>query len=317
MQKKIRIQKLMIMVLSIVISVLLVGLLTGRNDKVPVVVVATNEIDPNIPLEKQGEHLKMESILKEDYERFGNTLVTDVNELMGAKLLYHLPAGSPIPRAALTKTKTSGEFASETAKYHTVFKLVDAVSSLPPGLQAGDFIDINLTINPEFTGDDESIISGPLLRNVRIQGVDQGTVYLLVSQKEFTELSLARDIGTFILQLPGQKDVNTCDVEMANIQQERNDEISKINEDQTLDEEQRNTQLAEMNAIYDFRLKTLQCFDEGDKPETITSDELINKVLGNQSNNEDGFSSDETFDVNDFMTEDETLNEESDQNEEE
>ena len=280
----------MIGVFAAISAILLVALLAGRNDSQTILMVSTDGIDATKTLDEQPEFITEETMLKDDFEKFNGQIATSWEQLKGAKLRYDLPAGTPIPLGALTKTKFSGKFASETPMNHTLFKMVDVVNTLPPGVVAGDLIDVNLTVNPSFT-EDEQLVSGPLLRDIKIEAIEDNTLYLMVTQNQFGQLALAKDIGTFILQLPGQKEVASCEESLKELQAQRDKAIENINGDKALSKEEKAEKKKTALANYDFQVRTMQCVTPGDEPTTIDADDIINAILNNSTSSNESFES--------------------------
>lgn len=280
MQKRIKLQKMLIGGLAGIIAILIVGLLVGRNDTVPVIIANSAKIDLTKPLDEQLELLSVQKMARDEFDLFGGTLVTSAEQIKGAKLKFPLQPGSPIILSALTKGQTAGQFAANTPEYHTVFKMPEIIGTLPPGIQAGDKVDIDLLIA---TGEKEGsdYIIGPLLQNVEVSGIEETTLYLMVSQREYSTLSLARQIGSFVVQLPGKKQVGECTELTENIKAEKEKEITDFYESKEYDEiskEEQDETLAAIELKYDNRFNTIECVDETDKPTTITSDSIIKKV---------------------------------------
>lgn len=285
MQKRIRLQKMLIFGLAVVISVLLVGLLVGRNNTVPVVIINSDQVDLTKPLSEQPELLKMDKMSRKEYEMFGGTIVTSLEEIKGARLKFPLAPNSPVITSALTKNQTAGQFAVNTPQYHTVFKMPEIVGSLPPGIQAGDRVDIDLMVE-QGQSDSRHFMIGPLLQNIKVSGVEETTLYLVVSQREYASLAVARQVGSFVVQLPGQKQVGTCTEVNDFILAEKDAEILALAKDEEytkLDEASQNEKLTELNERYELRLQNIECFNEHDKPTTLTSDLLIEKVKEGKS----------------------------------
>ena len=280
MQKRIRLQKMLILGLAIVISILLMSLFLGRNDTVPVLIIGSEEIDITKPLSEQQDLLKTAEMSRDEYELFNGSIATSMADIKGAKLRFPLQVGSPVIMSALTKTDTAGTFAASTPVYHTIFKMPEIISSLPPGIQAGDLVDINLLIQKE----DKSYVIGRLLESVKVSAVETqtATVYLMVSQKEYDMLALSRQIGSFIVQLPGQKEVGTCEEVRSKITKEKEDEIieltTKSETYRNLSEDDQNKLLKEKEDLYAFRLATAECITPEDKATTLTSDTILEMI---------------------------------------
>lgn len=280
MQRRIRLQKMLIFGLAVVISILLVSLLAGRNDTVPVLIIGSDKIDITKPLSEQQELLLIKEMSREEYELFNGTIATNLADIKGAKLKFPLQVGSPVLMSALTKTDTAGTFAASTPIYHTIFKMPEIIGTLPPGIQAGDLVDINLLIQKE----EKDFVIGRLLEGIKVAGVETetATVYLMVSQKEYDMLALSRQIGSFVVQLPGQKEVGTCDEVKANLTKDKQNEIIELttkNESyKNLSEADQAKMVKELEDVYNFRIATAECVDPSDKPTTITSQSIKDMI---------------------------------------
>lgn len=287
MQKRIRLQKTLIFGLAVIISILVVSLLAGRNDTVPVLIIGSDKIDVTKPLSEQQELLLVKDMSRQEYELFNGTIATSLADIQGAKLRFPLQVGSPVVMSALTKTDTAGTFAASTPIYHTIFKMPEIIGTLPPGIQAGDLVDINLLMQKE---ENKQYVIGRLLEGIKVAGVEAetATVYLMVSQKEYDMLAISRQIGSFVVQLPGQKEVGTCEDVKAAITDDKQNEIIDLttnNESfKNLSEDDQNKMLKELEDLYAFRIATAECVDPTDKPTTITSDTIKELIeTGTQS----------------------------------
>jgi len=212
MRNKMKLQQILIVFLAIAIAILLVTLLVGRNNTVTVVVVGSKKVDTTKKLNEQKQYFEVKKILKSDMKIFGdgNALVTSISELEDQYLRFSLPVGSPIPKDFLSNKQQSGEYASEMTKNHTTFKIVDGKLALPAEIQAGDIIDVMLTLEPK--DKEEGLVTGPLLTGVEVKSIVENDVYVSVTQNQFNQLALGQEIGKFVLQLPGQKkDSKQCD----------------------------------------------------------------------------------------------------------
>ncbi|PGK51504.1 hypothetical protein CN918_27315 [Priestia megaterium] len=247
MQKKMKLQQILIVFLALVISIILVTLLAGRNNTTTIVVVASDKVDTNKKLNEQRQYFQEKKILKSEMKNFGEgALVTSLSQLEDQYLRFELPVGTPIPTKYLSSKKKSGEFAAEMTKYHTVFKIVDGKAALPPEVQPGDKIDVMLTLEPK--DKEAGLITGPLLTDVTVQSIEETNVYVVVTQSQFNKLALGQEIGKFVLQLPGQKsDSLAC-----------SDVDSKSKDDVT-------------------------CYTDADKPSTISEFELRDFVEKNSA----------------------------------
>lgn len=280
MQKRIKLQKMLIGGLAVIIAVLFVGLLVGRNNTVPVIIVNSPKVDLTKPLDEQLELLSVQKMARDEFDLFNGTLVTSIDQIKGAKLKFPLSQGSPVLLSALTKGQTAGQFAANTPVYHTVFMMPEILGTLPPGIQAGDKVDIDLLIASEGEDGSKHII-GPLLQNVEVSGVEETTLYLMVSQREYSTLSLSRQIGSFVVQLPGQKQVGECTEINTNIQTEKEKEITDFYESEEfeeLTEEEKDETLKTIEEKFDTRLNSIECVQESDKPTIIKSDVITESL---------------------------------------
>lgn len=279
MQKRIKLQKMLIASLAVIIAVLLIGLVVGRSSTVTVLIINSEQIDLTKPLAEQPEVLLVDKMKKEEYERFGGTIATSLEQIKGARLKFPLAIGSPVIFSALTKTDTAGTFAANTPKYHTTFKMPEITSSLPPGIQAGDTVDIDLLIANETKPVTYTI--GPILQNVKVSAIEETTLYLMVSQRDAAMLTMARQVGSFVVQLPGQKMVKDCQEVKQLVLAEKEAEISNLAKEEAynkLDAIGKEKYISELEEKYDFRLANAECFEETDMPTTLTSDLIIEQV---------------------------------------
>lgn len=318
MQKRIRLQKMLIFGLAVVISILLVSLLAGRNDTVPVLIIGSDQIDITKPLSEQQQFLLTENMSRAEYELFNGTIATNISDIQGAKLKFPLQVGSPVLMSALTKTDTAGTFAASTPIYHTIFKMPEIIGTLPPGIQAGDLVDINLLIQQE--GQGNNYIIGRLLEGIKVAGVEAetATVYLMVSQKEYDTLAISRQIGSFVVQLPGQKEVGTCEEVRDKLTKDKQNEIieltTKNDSYKNLTEQEQVKMLEELESMYSFRIATAECVDPSDMPTTITSDS-IKEMIENGKNSQDIINED-LDEVIEDLTNNETTNGNTEETEE-
>lgn len=206
MQKKMKLQQILIVVLAVVISILLVTLLAGRNDTTTIVVAMSDKIDTNKRVDEQLQYFQEKKILKSELEILGgkeHVVATSTKQLEGKYLRFKPAVGEPILASNLSSKKKAGEFAAEMTKYHTVFKITEGKIALPPQIQPGDKIDILSVIQP--VNKNEGLTVGPVLTDVTIDSIVENDVYVQVKQSEAARLTLAQEIGKFVLQLPGQK----------------------------------------------------------------------------------------------------------------
>lgn len=280
MQKRIKLQKIFILVFAVIISVLLIGLLLGRNDLISVYVVNSDNIDPSKPLIEQTNLLKTVNVSKKDLGDLSGKLVTSQQQFNhGEKLVVPLKKGSMISVDLLSATKPGGQFASETPVYHTIFTLPDGKTSLPPGVEAGDRIDINLI----YSKDKAAIVEGLLLHNVKIESIVENTLYLSVSQKEYAELTVAQQIGTFSLQLPGTKDVPLCSEKLSSLEKDKSVELAKVDKNKKWSTSKKDEEKQKIEDQYKNLELNAECYNENDKPNAVNSQDILNQVFSNAS----------------------------------
>lgn len=325
MQKRIKLQKTLIFILAVLISILLVGLLAGRNDVTTVLVVTGEKLDPNKYLTDQINLIGEIQISKDELEKFNGRIVTHYSQLKGKKLNFTIQRGSPILLDALTTTKTAGQFASETPIYHTIYKLKEAVSSLPPGVQPGDRIDVNFVADKK-DKKGGNLFAGALLKNIKIQGINGQDVYLMVTKQQFNELSLSSKIGSFVLQLPGQKDVETCSVAIDKLDDELQEELNNVYKSD-IEADKIPEVIEKTKEKYEIKREYVECYELDYKTKTITEQDIFEKVFNSQTsqdiidkinNKKDEFiedNSDEDYNPDDVL--DEIFGEDNNNKEEE
>lgn len=302
MQKKIKFYKLLLIGLFFIISTIFVSTFLGRSDLRTIVVVSKEGIDITKPLAEQEDFFEEIEISRKQFENFNGTIVTSIqNELLGKrgkgnvllstnKLKYNLEPGTPVPKSALTDANVKpGEFAQQIAKYHTIFNLSGAQNNLPAGVQSGDKIDIALKVRTS-----GSIVLGVIMRDVTIFSIEGNNINVKVTQQEGLDLALAKDVGQFVLQLPGQKVVEQCpvlEIEIKNYVNEilaintedpdverslkiKKSELEKLMRDEDLTKEE----------LIQKEFEKFDCYNETDKPTITTQEDIINRVLSNPTN---------------------------------
>lgn len=237
--KKLKNRKLMMYGIALLIAALNVSIYSGNAEKQRVVIVK-GEIDTTKSLDEQLEQFTTVEMKKNDASKLGNSVVKDLSELSDKRISVALTEGSPIPKALLLEGKGFGQFASSTKEYQTVYNIVGGAAQLPKGVKAGDKIDISIMT---ISSDGKKLQRlDVLMKNVEIYSLTETDVYVKVSQSAFGELTVAKTLGDFVLQLPGQKDVPRCE---------------------TLTEED--------------KLKK-ECYSDDDKPSSVKAEDIINKI---------------------------------------
>lgn len=237
MQKKYKMQKMVIALIAFLLAVIIVGMLFGRLDQQSVVRVKV-DLDITKTLGEQSEFLEIVEVSKDDYKKFEGMMATSLEEVQNKKALYELKAGSMVPLGALTEEGVGGKFAQAMPKKHTIYTIPNGAALLPGGLVENDKIDIALYVTAP-NGDKKDdlteeeledlkewqkkypeLLVGMLLRDVEVFAIDGANLHLKVTQKEHLQLSMAANVGTFILQLPGKKDVELCTIAQSRVERE-------------------------------------------------------------------------------------------------
>lgn len=234
--------------IAILIAGLNISMYAGNSERENVVIVR-GEIDTNKALDEQLEQFTTIEMKKNDSIKMGDSVVRSLSELKDKRISVPLTQGSPIPKAALLDGKGVGQFASSTRVYQTVYKIVGAVTQLPKGVKAGDKIDINIMTTSTDNKKEQRL--DVFMKNVEIYSLTETDVYVKVNQEDFNNLTMASKLGEFILQLPGQKTVPSCE--------------SLTGEEQTAKE----------------------CYKEDDKPGTVTANDILKKIQSGQVINQD------------------------------
>lgn len=191
--------------IAIVIGLLNVSMYSGNEEKETMVIVR-GEIDTAKPLDAQLEQFTTIEIRKNESIKLGNSVVRNIKQLTGKRTTSKLIQGSPIPTSVLIEGNGFGQFASETKKYTTIYKLAGAVPQLPKGIKPGDKIDISI-LTQDGKADKRLDL---VMTDLEVHSVTEADVYVLVSQEEFGKLTMLAELGKFVLQLPGQKVVPNC-----------------------------------------------------------------------------------------------------------
>lgn len=286
MQKKIKLQKVLIGVLAFLIAAILFGTYLGRSDRQVILVVAKENLDLNKVLNEQEDYFKEVEISGEDFKNFGGSIVRSKAELANKRLAYNLPVGSPIPTSALTNSEVGGAFATTMPKGHTIFMIPDGVNSLPPGAAKEDLIDVALTIEHTEGQGAANLTTGVLFSNIEIFDIQGTNLYLKVTQQQFLELSLAKDIGKFVLSLPGQKEVMTCDELKTKVENEIKLQLDQLKKDAEKSKNPEEVKIPSYDELLQEKLAKTDCYSEDFKASKTTKDDIVNKIL-NDSNSED------------------------------
>lgn len=237
--KKLKKRKTMMFGIAILIAGLNISMYAGNSEKEKVVIVR-GDIDVNKTLGEQLEQFTTIEIKKNDSMKMGDSVVRSLGELTEKRISVPLTQGSPIPKSVLLDGKGIGQFASSTRVYQTVYKITGGVTQLPKGIKTGDKIDINImTISNDNKKEKRLDV---FMRDVEIQSLTEADVIIKVSQDDFNKLTMASELGKFVLQLPGQKSVPSC---------------SELSEEDSLSKE---------------------CYRDGDKPGTVTSSDILKTI---------------------------------------
>lgn len=223
--KNLQRKRLFILGLGVLIAVLIISMIND-NKRTEQILIVNGEIDRNIPLSEQTSAFKIVRISQKEAGEMMGTLVRSIDELSNKKLLQDLEIGSPIPKSLLVDLTEQGEFTSQVLKNRTYYKLDAMLPNLPPGVQKGDKVDIFLQYNVKEYNDIIYHVD-LLLEGVEIGLIQEQTVYLDVSQKEYNILQAASNIGQFVVQVPGMKDAEDC----INVPESEHGKVECISED--------------------------------------------------------------------------------------
>ena len=236
MHKKNQQRKMFVFILGLVIAFMIVRILTGNEAQEEVVLVA-GEINTSKYLDEQLGSFQVIKMSKRESDRLGESVVRSINDLQGKMLTVPLEKGTPVPISLLTSEKASGDFAQKTRKYLTLYKIQGGVQMLPPGVVAGDLIDIGLLYQDVVK---KMKTYSWVMKGVQIDSITEtGDLYIQVSQADAQMLTFSKDMGQFVLQLPGKKDVKNC-------------------ADLTIEEQ-----------------KTTECYYDYDKPTELTQEDVL------------------------------------------
>ncbi|MCK2000057.1 hypothetical protein MZM54_01495 [[Brevibacterium] frigoritolerans] len=200
-----RIKQITLIVLFLIISVLTISLISGRITTQEILILKKDGINTLKPLDQQLEFFEKKEILKSEIKYFKGSVVTEPTQLKDKRLLFELKAGSPIPLSALVEPKGAGQFAAVMPKGRTVYLLPEAKLGLPP-VQDGDLINIALSYKEKDDSGSEEIRVGLLLTDVKIYKIVENSIFLDVNIEQSMVLSAASQLGSFVYQIPGQKD---------------------------------------------------------------------------------------------------------------
>jgi hypothetical protein len=213
-QKRIKIQKFLMFALAVVVAILIVSIVFGRTKTETILVVAKEGLNKDAQISTQLGFFQEVQILSKDAQKFGDSVVHDMNDLKSKYSSYVLTSslkkGSPVPRDMLivdVKTQQSA-FTVDTPVYQTLYQLPSAI--LPGGLKPikGDRIDVAMTMTLE---NNKGTLAGIFKRNVLVNDVDAvGNIMIIVSQKEYFEYEFAKKYAQFTVMLPGQKQADLC-----------------------------------------------------------------------------------------------------------
>lgn len=193
----------MIFSIAVFIAIMIVSMLTGNEMKEKLIIVKS-ELDITKELDTQFASFDVIEITKNESQRLGDSVVRNLEELVGKRIAMELPVGSPIPQSLLlSEGDKAGEFASKMPENRTYYRFVGGVSQLPPGVGEGDKIDVGVL----YEENKERIIN-LFMKDVVIGSVSEADILVNVTQVEHYQLTLAALEGQFILQLPGRKNVD-------------------------------------------------------------------------------------------------------------
>lgn len=259
MQKKLKFQRFMILVLAFVIVLILVSIMTGRVSKVEIVMVEKVGLDTTKTIEQQRDFFRPQKISKDAFEAFGGNvlLYSDLEQVKTQKPKFSFVENTPVIKSLLTSENVGGPKAANIGLYHTIQKLPGVI---PPGAVAGDRIDIVLLYQKDGA---KGQTSGILLRNVLLDSAAPEGAYVSVSQKDALKLTIAQNLGTFVLQLPGTKLTNLCTAEELENRNKENiecyvpeDDLTDIDAESILEElNQKENQITPVNPGQDLANK--------------------------------------------------------------
>jgi len=281
MKNKMRIQKILIGLLSVVIAVIVFGTFLGRTQTITVFKIKKDGIDLNKDVADQTDFWTTDTILKADADKMPG-VVTNIAQLQHKKLIVMLKTGSPILLDALTDEDGGGSFAKTLPEYHTVHKIKDGPLLLPPGTSAGDLIDVAVSVEEKSGTQDPSLTTGMLLHNVKVYSMDKDYVYIQLTQQEALLLSNAEKYGTIILQLPGvMKTIQCTDVEKT-AKKEALDYGKNLKKDHPEMTETKANDLATDFFNATKEKYNTSCLSDSDKGTSVTKQDVINIIKNNQ-----------------------------------
>ncbi|GAB6565951.1 hypothetical protein [Bacillus cereus] len=297
MIRKIRLIRTLVVLLSSVFAIVLIAYLIGRGQTTPVIMISDDRLEPNKPLTEQGKYLVEKRISTKELEELGGQFVTDYNQLKGKKLKTAVKKNSPIPTYLLTSTKSAGQFASETAINHTLFKLPEGLKMLPPGIEEGDRISVKAIFQKG--DDDKEKYIGEVVASAKVAGIQKEDILLYVNDDEFNRLSLMKEYSQFILTLPGVKNVGQCEDVVPKLKEDRDKAIEKLKESKSFKKESKSKQKDDIQAIkdkYTLRILNAECTKQGDKGSTTYSGDIKNQIIEKNKELEQGSIVDNTSD---------------------
>lgn len=293
MHKRVKLLQTLVIVFAALFSILLISALIGRHNTTPVVIIADDQIDVNKPLDEQTQHLTIKEVSTKELQEFNQKLVESYAQLKGAKLKNKLSVGSPIPVDLLSTTKDAGQFAYDTPKDHSVFLIPSGLTSLPPGVEVGDKIDIKLIFDDDQNKGERFI--GDLVQNAKIANIADNNIWVYVTSNDFNKLSVSREFGTFVLTLPGVKEVGKCSDVKEKILSDRQQSLAKLKKSDNYrkaNQDIQNKMISDLNQTYQLRLDNAECTDPGDAGQTINSKDIKDSIKSNGQTISNGNSSD-------------------------
>jgi hypothetical protein len=201
----------MAILFAVIASVIIISLVAGRLNTVPIVIVVKDGLDVTKPLDEQKDFFITKEILKSEMEYFGGSVVSSFEELTGQKTMTGLKAGSPILKSSLYEKSGGGNFALGFPKGFTVRALPGASIGLPP-MAIGDKINVGLTYKlAKIDADGKTIdydTSSIVLEGLDVVQIIGPDLYVKVTLQEDVIFEVLKSIGTMYYQLPGQLDEN-------------------------------------------------------------------------------------------------------------
>ena len=199
----------MAIIFAIIATVIIISLVAGRLNTVPIIIIAKDGLDITKPLDEQQDFFIQKEILKSEMEYFSGAVVTDFKELVGKKTMTGLKIGSPILKTSLYEKAGGGNFALGFPEGFTVRGLPGAGIGLPP-VAIGDKINVGLTYKMTKIGaDGENVTydtSSIVLKGLEIVQIIGPDIYVKVTIDEDVLFEVLKTIGTMYYQVPGQLD---------------------------------------------------------------------------------------------------------------